>query len=68
MAEIEAGYAASIAVALQRILVKGSAPANGDFNGQAEKGQACVDYSTGIWYANTGTKAATVWTKIGVQV
>ena len=39
------------------------APPDGFNNGIAEKGASAVDIVTGAAYANTGTKAATVWTK-----
>lgn len=46
---------------------KAGAPASGDFNGQAGPGDLVSDTTTGILYANTGTLAATVWTKVGTQ-
>lgn len=47
---------------------KAGAPANGDFNGTAEKGAALHDTTNGFHYTNTGTLSATVWTKTGTQV
>jgi hypothetical protein len=43
-------------------------PASGYLNGTADKGALVVNTATGIWYANTGTLAATVWTVVGAQV
>jgi hypothetical protein len=54
--------------AIQRIITKAGAPAGGDFNAQAEKGQLLVDVTNAKLYINTGTKAATVWTLVGGQV
>lgn len=47
---------------------KAGAPANGDFNAAAEKGATLIDTTGGFHYTNTGTKAATIWTKTGTQV
>jgi hypothetical protein len=47
---------------------KAGALANGNFNGQATKGALATDTTNGKLYINTGTKAATVWTVVGVQV
>jgi hypothetical protein len=43
-------------------------PGSGYLNGVAEKGALVVNTATGIWYANTGTLAATAWTVVGAQV
>jgi hypothetical protein len=53
--------------ALKRTLIKAGVPASNDFNGQADKGDLCTDSTNGIVYINTGTLAATVWTKVGLQ-
>lgn len=42
-------------------------PASGFLNGIAEKGAIVEDTTNGISYVNTGTKAATVYTKTGLQ-
>jgi hypothetical protein len=54
--------------ASKRPFSKAGAPANNDFNGQAAKGDLVIDSTNGVLYINTGTLAATVWTKVGVQV
>ena len=38
------------------------------FNGQAAKGSLLIDTLNAQLYENTGTQAANVWTKVGVQV
>ena len=43
-------------------------PASGYLNNVAQKGALVVNTATGIWYANTGTLAATTYTVIGAQV
>ena len=53
--------------ARSRPLQKAGALANNDFNGVAAKGDLATDTTNGILYINTGTLAATVWTKVGVQ-
>jgi hypothetical protein len=67
MAVIQGGQVIDIESALQRIFHKAGVPASGDFNGQAEKGQLCVDSTNGKLHINTGTKSATVWTVVGAQ-
>lgn len=47
--------------------VKAGAPVGGDFNSQAPKGSLLIDSTNGKLYINTGTKAATVWTVVGLQ-
>ena len=44
------------------------APAAGYLNNVAQKGALVVNTATGVWYANTGTLAATVYTAVGAQV
>lgn len=34
---------------------------SGTFAGKAGLGAALIDYSTGTWYVNTGTKASPIW-------
>lgn len=46
---------------------KAGAMVDGDFNGQAAKGAQATDTTNGVLYINTGTKAATVWVKVGTQ-
>ena len=46
---------------------KAGAPVNGDFNASAKKGATLIDTTNGLHYTNTGTLAATVWTKTGTQ-
>ncbi|WP_433415040.1 hypothetical protein ACQP1V_36280 [Microtetraspora malaysiensis] len=53
--------------ARKRPFTKAGAPVNGDFNGQAAKGDQCADTTNGVLYINTGTLAATVWTVVGAQ-
>ncbi len=67
MAQIEAGKALNVDVALQRILTNAGVPGAGAFNGQAEKGQLCIDTTNAKLYINTGTKASTTWTVVGLQ-
>lgn len=56
-------------IALQRFLTKAGAPVDGtDGDGFAPTGQLLIDYTNGVLYINTGDAAATVWTKVGVQV
>jgi len=43
-------------------------PAAGYLNAVAQKGALVVNTATGVWYSNTGTLAATVWTVVGTQV
>lgn len=50
-----------------RVLLKAGALASNDFNGTAAKGALAADTTNGILYINTGTLAATVWTKVGTQ-
>lgn len=38
------------------------------FNGVAARGALCNDTLNGQLYQNTGTQAATVWTKVGTEV
>jgi hypothetical protein len=42
-------------------------PASGYLNAVAQKGALVVNTATGVWYSNTGTLAATVWTVVGAQ-
>lgn len=41
--------------------------ASGTFAGQAGKGSKLIDYTNGVDYINTGTKASPTWTKTGTQ-
>lgn len=52
----------------KRTLRKDGAPANGDFNGEANTGDLVVDTVTGQVHVNTGTVDATTWTLVGSQV
>jgi hypothetical protein len=64
---ISGGTLLSVEDAIQRILYKEGALANGDFNNVAEKGQLASDVTNGKLYINTGTKASTTWTVVGLQ-
>lgn len=59
--------AADPAVAGYGPYVNAGVPAGGFLNGIAEKGALVTDSTNGKLYINTGTKAATVWTVVGVQ-
>lgn len=48
-------------------MVNAGAPSDNDFNGIAGKGCLLIDNTNGVLYINTGTLAATVWTKVGTQ-
>jgi hypothetical protein len=49
-------------------VVNAGAPTNGTTgNGFCGKGTLLIDVTNGILYINTGTKSATVWTKVGTQ-
>ena len=53
--------------ARKRPFTKAGALANGDFNGQADKGDQATDTVNGKLYVNTGTLASTTWTVVGTQ-
>ncbi len=67
MAVIRGGQVIDVTSALTVIFEKAGVPAGGDFNGQAEKGQLCIDSTNAKLYINTGTKSATTWTVVGTQ-
>lgn len=52
------------------LLTNAGAPtdgASGTGAGHAAKGSLCIDYTNGVLYINTGTKASPTWTVAGTQ-
>jgi hypothetical protein len=64
MATIERGNIIDAASGAFAEFTKAGALANGDLNGVAEKGTLARDTTDGGLYQNTGTKAATIWTRL----
>lgn len=54
--------------AARRTYSSAAPPTGATLAGIAPKGALCMDESTGILYANTGTLGTPVWTKVGAQV
>ena len=51
----------------KRPFIKAGVPGGTDFDGEAEKGDLCIDSTNGKLYINTGTKASPTWTVVGAQ-